>query len=448
MATAKKLQNVQCVFCLSKGKQLVDPRVLPCTHLACRRCLNGLLETQRAIRCKECNGAFHVQVDNLPVHNSGILEHDCDVCIKKGTSVKPAVIYCRDCSKKYCKAHQESHNDFHEDHVAVTIIEYTKRAGQLETRNCAKHKTQVYSLGCEVCLQVFCLSCISPGNSCGRGQSHKLLNLGELVTRLAGKIGNLKGEMKKKEGKLSALLKKTNKEMSEFERATQEMMDKLHAARDEQVSTIQAKYKKLEQELVAARRETYEKMAVFAEEEVGIRLANLSSQRTDIETKIKNNHQVDIVKAYKNMEAEMNPVTRRQLPMLKVMNVKALEVKSADSQPCIGVSDNTVGQAQAADPQQSIGVFDVTTGHAQHQVPDVTGGYSSVYTPFGYAQQFGHFATAYPGQQYDAQFGTTIQFNEPVRSPNLAQSTQPNFGETRNIEARIKAVNNIIIKCD
>ncbi|XP_067930938.1 E3 ubiquitin-protein ligase TRIM56-like [Watersipora subatra] len=346
MATAKKLQNLECVFCLSKGQQLADPRVLPCTHLACRRCLIGHVEAQRAIRCKECNEAFHVQVDNLPAHNSGIPEHDCDVCIKKGTSVKPAVIYCRDCSKKYCKAHQESHNDFHEDHVAVTIIEYTKRAGQLETRNCAQHKTQVYSLGCEVCLQVFCLSCISPGNTCERGQPHNLLNLGELVTRLTGKIHNLKAEMMKKEEKLSVLLKKTNKEMSEFEVSTQKMLVKLNVARDEQISAIQAKYKKLEQELVATRRQTYEKLAVFAEEEVGIRLASLSSQRTDIETKVKNDHQVDIVKAYKSMEAEMNTATRRQLPMLKVMNIKILEVKSADSQPGVGESDVTLGQTQ------------------------------------------------------------------------------------------------------
>ena len=34
-------------------------------------------------------------------------KNNCDVCVKKGKAVQHAVVYCTDCSKKYCKAHEE-----------------------------------------------------------------------------------------------------------------------------------------------------------------------------------------------------------------------------------------------------------------------------------------------------------------------------------------------------
>ena len=65
----------------------------------------------------------------------------------------------------------QSHNDVLDDHETLTMKEYQKQAGRLETRMCREHKDQVYSLGCGVCLSVFCSSCITPLNICTSGKS-------------------------------------------------------------------------------------------------------------------------------------------------------------------------------------------------------------------------------------------------------------------------------------
>ena len=46
-------------------------------------------------------------IDNLPKYQPGGDKHLCDLCIKKGKDVQPAVMYCTVCCKKHCKKHEE-----------------------------------------------------------------------------------------------------------------------------------------------------------------------------------------------------------------------------------------------------------------------------------------------------------------------------------------------------
>ena len=46
-------------------------------------------------------------IDNLPKYQPGGDKHSCDLCIKKGKDVQPAVMYCTVCCKKHCKKHEE-----------------------------------------------------------------------------------------------------------------------------------------------------------------------------------------------------------------------------------------------------------------------------------------------------------------------------------------------------
>ena len=50
---------------------------------------------------------FDVVVNDLPRYQPGADKHLCDVCIKKGKDVQPAVMYCTNCSKKHCGKHKE-----------------------------------------------------------------------------------------------------------------------------------------------------------------------------------------------------------------------------------------------------------------------------------------------------------------------------------------------------
>ncbi|XP_067929936.1 uncharacterized protein [Watersipora subatra] len=367
-------------------------------------------------------------------------KNNCDVCVKKGKAVQHAVVYCTDCSKKYCKAHEESHNDLHEDHVALAITKNFKEHAQLEIRNCAQHPSHAYSLGCSVCLQVFCLSCITPGNTCNEGRPHELLNLNELVSNLSSDIQRLSVTVIDKEQKLSALLMKANKTISEFEKNTQELLKKLYQTRDDQINAIRAKYKQLEQELVEARKTTQNQMTAFAEKEVGEALANLSRRRADIENKVKNNHQVDIVRAYNNVQAEMNAVAGGRLPMLSLNSVKSLEVKGTE------IPEQQTSNSSPSYPNTVSEVPWQNTTNAvmpQHNVGNM------MY--IGNQNRGNQRTQCIPFIQPDFVPTVSSPQNRSALPPSMTHfpfTSEPNFGETRNIEARIKEADSIFIALD
>ena len=55
MATAVPDQDsTECEYCMEKGALLVDPRILPCTHISCYPCLQEDFVINQMIRCEKC----------------------------------------------------------------------------------------------------------------------------------------------------------------------------------------------------------------------------------------------------------------------------------------------------------------------------------------------------------------------------------------------------------
>ncbi|XP_067931006.1 E3 ubiquitin-protein ligase TRIM56-like [Watersipora subatra] len=290
MAEVEEPTSAQCVFCWSKDNRLVDPRVLPCNHVSCKTCLDGQLEAQKVVWCKDCKKFFDVVVDELPTYKLPKAKHECEVCLRKSKNVS-AVIYCKTCNKKLCEAHRKWHDELMNQHDTLTIRQYAEQAERLETRYCAEHITESYTLGCDNCLNVFCTSCISLTNACAKGQAHVLLNLPELVNRLTFKIDQLVAAIVSQEEELSTLFKKASKVVSEFEMETKNMLKQLQDRLDAQIPAIKDKYDDVEKKLIESRRKTQEEVTEFMEDKIGTMLTNLSNKRADLEARMKNNHQ-------------------------------------------------------------------------------------------------------------------------------------------------------------
>ena len=54
-------------------------------------------------------------------------------------------------------------------HTLVTIKEHLKASFAEEQRYCHDHKTEIYSLGCERCYEMFCSECVNTPTVCGKG---------------------------------------------------------------------------------------------------------------------------------------------------------------------------------------------------------------------------------------------------------------------------------------
>lgn len=124
------LQNIKkqltCAVCCNVFQ---DPRILPCLHSFCQRCLvamvRGTKEVDKAISCPTCrqgcpihsrlevnclpqNTLLTTSLDLMSIHSGGNVK--CDVCDDSvSEDLASAVARCRECAVYLCTLHEESH---------------------------------------------------------------------------------------------------------------------------------------------------------------------------------------------------------------------------------------------------------------------------------------------------------------------------------------------------
>ncbi|XP_019874943.2 tripartite motif-containing protein 45 isoform X3 [Aethina tumida] len=219
---AKSVYNValndgqfKCSMCL---RQYVDPRVLPCLHSFCLRCLQELesgspgswqeadspktssspdsrkasssggsgyvsdKHEYKSLCCPSCGtgwdipdggvGAFPpnytLQHKMVVASLSGQGTHLCDVC----TTDVTATSRCTDCALSFCHACEELHlrQKLSENHEVLSL-EDARRRGITRIRRqimCIRHPELELSIFCSTCSQVICRECITShrGHTC------------------------------------------------------------------------------------------------------------------------------------------------------------------------------------------------------------------------------------------------------------------------------------------
>ena len=179
---AKTLEKVQgmlmCGHCLHS---YVDPRVLPCLHVFCRRCICGptnKVSADRLFCCPTCrlvtdltslgeNGllpAHHVyhlfDIRDVLTKVDSLLDCRCEKCEQER-----ALSFCRDCGQYICAECIQTHKLWSElrSHEIVPISRVIEDATKLlppkrRVLLCPKHSKEL-ELYCRTCKELICHNC-------------------------------------------------------------------------------------------------------------------------------------------------------------------------------------------------------------------------------------------------------------------------------------------------
>ena len=177
----KKLEaELTCTVCRGRFD---DPRVLPCLHTYCRKCVKSLAQQKSAsadgektstIVCPICDipGPKEGAMGELPkspvfTNLSKLLEiyRELDsqslICESDRDS-NPASGRCLDCDAYLCDSCLELHKTHASstNHVTVTLDEIKESGGRCLscTNNCEKHKKEL-KMYCRTCTKLICDSC-------------------------------------------------------------------------------------------------------------------------------------------------------------------------------------------------------------------------------------------------------------------------------------------------
>ena len=185
MATPKRKRQrlddiTECPIC---HETLTDPKVLPCIHPFCLKCLQTYSKDKKAgdeVSCPMCRTNFVVPQERslmvfltttssisyfLSVHyqterSSTGLPY-CDQCVGIGNEIK-ATSYCPECTEKLCETCSNCHKSskYTKDHQIGSIRD--KKPEELGGRvisYCKQHPLERIKLYCYDCKTVSCLMC-------------------------------------------------------------------------------------------------------------------------------------------------------------------------------------------------------------------------------------------------------------------------------------------------
>ncbi|KAL8601403.1 hypothetical protein ACOMHN_042407 [Nucella lapillus] len=271
--------HLECPVC---HEGFTQPKLLPCTHLVCRKCVVSWLEKGGDQNgCPLCrapivpdsakaHGDFASQVDALPtdfataaVIESAKMLNSGHVCICDAE----ASVFCLQCAIKLCDACAKSHAKIPaiRDHVTKKLSDLS--AEQLALHHhvpCVNHQEKQAELYCSNHEQVICVLCASAHRKCGEVEG-----MGEEVAQR--KREELRAKLKKLEQREAAITEKINKldiQESNAKTTFKAMKDELKATFDDLRRSLDVQEQNLNSQ-IQQREETY--------------LANRKSLKLDLE---------------------------------------------------------------------------------------------------------------------------------------------------------------------
>ena len=164
--TPKLSEDLKCSICLNVYD---DPRMLPCLHSYCCKCIISL-GGREAVKCPQCRaehilpsigvvGLIHntnlsKRVDKLSINNTSALT--CGVC----QSTAQAVSFCSSCNQYLCTLCDESHKrmSMFKTHTLVPP-EKAKQMSRPIVYKCPKHPDEALKVYCITCEEVICRDC-------------------------------------------------------------------------------------------------------------------------------------------------------------------------------------------------------------------------------------------------------------------------------------------------
>ena len=187
-ATLKKLHEnleevTECPICT---ETMEDPKILPCIHTFCLKCLNQDWKDKEpgdSVSYPLCRNQFPIPPGGLPNLRNNIfieklleakklsgdkkLETVCDICsgsenVQSQDSISLAIKYCCDCKQNFCeqcvKAHMIKPGMKSHKILPVTDIAQTFNVLDFGTR-CDLHETEMIALYCVQCSIGVCSTC-------------------------------------------------------------------------------------------------------------------------------------------------------------------------------------------------------------------------------------------------------------------------------------------------
>ncbi|KAJ8017714.1 E3 ubiquitin-protein ligase TRIM56 [Holothuria leucospilota] len=307
MATSSRLKDIDDKFCLCSIclEQLKEPKLLPCLHRYCKRCLKSLIKgTYDVIKCPECRQETHIPTNGVEgfktdFYSKNLVEYvqiqqslksdeirECYSCLKH---VRVAA-YCFKCNDFLCKDCHNFHvtNKTLKEHQKHTLsledieaknITIEKLASMRHAPRCHIHLEEIAKLYCETCVNLpICVACVH-----GEHKGHNLHEVKALAKlkreKLTQKLKTLE-EINKDKSVIAPRRAKENLVLNVS--IEKEKLIKMHHEKDQKIMTKIQDTKGRRQQLEQAKQNTEKKIFDSLQTEMEHEIQGVKKKYEDI----------------------------------------------------------------------------------------------------------------------------------------------------------------------
>lgn len=292
----KQLNDLtECCICL---KAFHDPRMLPCIHTFCLKCLELTAEklqkcSGERLPCPLCRKEFVIPSDGVSAIQKNFFidklaamkkmlssptqrNVPCDGCLADDVSDAPiAKVYCEDCSQHLCNSCLKQHMKFKStrDHKVTNInLQEAEDLSKSDGDNfCGKHRTQEQVLFCFECRLVLCRLCFRENHSL-----HRVSDVAREADTFREEISTSAKELSVCFEKLHTLKEQLIEETTDFLHALQHVESEIVKTADDQKELVDSDMRSLLAEFRLIK-EKRAKDASAADEEIDLQLTILET---------------------------------------------------------------------------------------------------------------------------------------------------------------------------
>ena len=358
MATAKQMDDItECPICT---EVYTDPRVLPCVHTYCLKCIEGWSKDKQPgdkLACPLCRREFTLSsngVSDLPKNFfvANFLEmkalmsvesrkNGCEACSGGEATelMKVATVFCVECQQKLCDACEEEHKKF-----KVTRRHQTVELGneslplKLPLNTCEKHSDKYLEIYCFDCERVICVMCyINVHNK------HKCSDVNEVAVEFCEQMTTDVGKITSGVDKCRETLTKVEKEKNDFIEQVAKTCMEINKKAEQLKQMIDVHKEKLMNEL-SAMKQKRRKEIESAREEIERQLLSMESYAKYVDEVRQKGTACDIVRAASSLHDRADELLKFDVIERALDDLGHDDVTFTSSEFVIDDVNNTFGQ--------------------------------------------------------------------------------------------------------
>jgi len=320
----------ECSICC---EVFTDPRVLPCIHTFCLKCLLDYGKDKQPgdrMACPMCRKEFTIPDDGLAgtqknffmeklVHvrklsTSQEAQHiPCDVCssaqASAGETVKAASMYCVQCQQNYCEQCSLYHRNMKSSssHTQVDIGKEYKSVEQISKMSpamCEQHQNKEIEVFCQECRVAICMMCFIKSH-----KAHDCSDIQEVSDNLRGLVVTDKDKVTNCLKETEELLPRIEKEKNDVINHLAGIEDEINAAADKSIAAIQRDKVKLLSEVESIRLKRVKQLETV-KEDVEQHMTALESFRRYSETLLSSGTACDVTRSANSLHVRADELMK------------------------------------------------------------------------------------------------------------------------------------------